>query len=164
MKVYLIRHGEVNPDGTIDPPLSERGHAQAKAVGRRCQEWGVQLLCVSTMLRAQQTADEIQAVSSIVPRLNLTGLEEVYLGDLDNLDCERVVDALSYIRAFTEAENFNCVAIIAHGGTIMMSLLHWLGLDLQVVRTVRFGFSNCGSTKVVLGGEVPLLIEWVNRG
>lgn len=160
MEVYLIRHGEVSPDGTANPPLSERGRTQARAVGEKCREWGVQLLCTSTMLRAKQTADEILATTSIVHLLSLAGLEEV---NITNPEWERVVDALTYIQTFAEARNFDCVAIVAHGGTIMMSLLHWLGLDPQVVNKVRFGFSHCGTTKVVLGGDIPLRIGWVNR-
>jgi len=161
VEIYLIRHGEINPDGTADSPLSELGHTQAKAVGRKCQKWGVQLLCVSTMLRAQQTADEIQAMLPTAPRIDLAGLEEV---NITNPEWERVVNALTHIQSFAEVENINRVAIIAHGGVIMVSLLHWLGLGPQVVNRVRFGFSNCGTTKVTLGGGFPFRVAWVNRG
>lgn len=160
MEIYLIRHGRIAPDGTANAPLSELGLTQARAVGRKCQQWGVQLLCVSTLVRAQQTADEIQAVTSITPRLDLAGLEEV---NITRPAWKRVVDTLKHIQAYAEAKNFNCVAIIAHGGTIMVSLLYWFGLGSQVVNALRFGFSNCGTTKIMLGGEVPVRVGWVNR-
>lgn len=159
LEIYLIRHGEIDPDGTANSPLSERGHAQAKAVGKKCRGWGVQLLCVSTMLRAQQTAEEILAMTSIKHLLHLAGLEEV---NITNPEWKRVVDALTYICTFAEARNLDRVAIVAHGGTIMASLLHWLGLGPQAVNSIRFGFSNCSTTKVVLGRGVPVRVEWVN--
>ena len=160
MEVYLIRHGEVDPDGTVNPPLSERGHLQARAVSKECKKWNVQLLCVSTMLRAQQTANEMAVT---VPRLNLVGLEEVNLSLYPNPGWEQVVTTLKYIRTFAEAKNFDRVAIVAHGGTIMFSLLYWLGLGPQAINEVRFGFSHCGTTKVVLNKKRPVRIEWINR-
>ena len=160
MEIYLIRHGEVDSDGTVNPPLSERGHLQARAVSKECEKWNVHLLCVSTMLRAQQTADEMAIT---IPRLNLVGLEEVNLSLYPNPGWEQVVDALMHIHTFAKTNNFDRVAIVAHGGTIMFSLLYWLGLDLQVVRKVRFGFSHCGTSKVVLNGKPSLRIQWINR-
>jgi len=126
------------------------------------------------MLRAQQTANVIQTVACVESRLDLMGLEEVNLNDPD---WKRIVDALKHIQTFAKDNGFDRIAVVAHGGTIMLSLLHWLGLGSQAVSRIRFGFSHCGTTKVVLNKEAPpqrilwtsefgptVTIEWVNRG
>ena len=71
MELMLVRHGEpawVSPDGKNrnDPPLTERGHQQAKLVGDRLADsedlpgrGDVDRVFVSPAVRAQQTAEPI---------------------------------------------------------------------------------------------------------
>lgn len=61
-KILLIRHGEStwNAEGRWqgqgDPPLSERGRAQAEALANEFATHGIEVLISSDLLRAQQTA------------------------------------------------------------------------------------------------------------
>ena len=70
--VYFIRHGQTDSnaaqryqDATTE--LSEKGKRQAEFVAKRCAELGAQCLFVSTMKRAQQTADAIARATLLVP-------------------------------------------------------------------------------------------------
>ena len=60
--IILVRHGEqIDAEhGVIDSPLSERGHAQAAAVGRRLSGAGVTKIWHSPLDRAWETAQDIQ--------------------------------------------------------------------------------------------------------
>lgn len=63
MELILIRHGQPDwsPGGrlTNDPELTDLGHAQAEAVGRR--DWGdIDELWVSPLVRARQTVAPIE--------------------------------------------------------------------------------------------------------
>lgn len=64
-RVYLARHCDVrNPQGILyghlpDFPLSERGVAQAHALGAHLARRGVRRVVTSPLLRAQQTAEII---------------------------------------------------------------------------------------------------------
>ena len=60
-RVVLIRHGEGlhnvrQSQGAIDPRLTPNGQGQAKAIGMRCAKEGFELLIVSPLSRAVETA------------------------------------------------------------------------------------------------------------
>jgi probable phosphoglycerate mutase len=66
MAIYLIRHGEtaLNHARVVqmpETPLSERGIAQARLLGRRLAEAGISHILVSDMARARMTAEPLQA-------------------------------------------------------------------------------------------------------
>jgi len=85
MRIFLVRHGESNAnvdwsentrnaDATIE--LTDKGHEQARAAGKFLSEWYAKYagrqypkirLWHSPYLRAQQTADEIEATALAVP-------------------------------------------------------------------------------------------------
>lgn len=59
MEAYLVRHGEVEVDAGFlrgDPPLSDAGRAQARALAARLRELRFDVCLVSPLLRAQETA------------------------------------------------------------------------------------------------------------
>jgi len=63
--IYFVRHGEAEGNVTkrfqsMETPLTEIGHQQAKIVAKRCKTLDAELLISSSMLRAKQTAEHIQ--------------------------------------------------------------------------------------------------------
>jgi broad specificity phosphatase PhoE len=64
MRLILVRHGrpdENDAGSPHDPPLSEDGRRQARAVARLLADEGVTRIVVSPMLRARQTAEPLAA-------------------------------------------------------------------------------------------------------
>ena len=96
MNLLLIRHGEtaLNVARILQPvatPLSERGLAQAAALGQRLKSAGVDAIVSSDLLRALQTAQAIGAACGL-PVLTTPLLHERNFGDLRG----QRYDALNY--------------------------------------------------------------------
>jgi len=187
MDIYLIRHGQVDYSRATDPyspELTPEGLAQAERVARQCQGWGVQFLCASTMIRAQQTADAIERSIPGVIRWDLEELEEMNVGDLE-LDpragpwvstwtpeqvsrgyartSARVMAALVRIQIYARAKGLERIALVTHGYVIKLVLLAWLGLDSRAASEVQIPIAYCGTCKIVLGYGDVVRIEWINR-
>lgn len=84
--LYLIRHGETagNAGGIVqfpDVPLNERGQEQARQLGRRLAEAGIELILSSDYRRARMTAEAVQAASGAELRFEPL-LRERHFGDL----------------------------------------------------------------------------------
>ncbi|MCP5026312.1 MAG: histidine phosphatase family protein [Actinomycetia bacterium] len=89
-EILLVRHGQsqaADPDrpfdlvdGHGDPPLSELGHQQAKAVGERLRHEPIGAVYHTKLQRTLQTATPLLGHSGHEPRLD-PGLHEVFLGD-----------------------------------------------------------------------------------
>lgn len=79
MKIYLIRHGESTGDiedrygGDYDDHLTERGRAQAEALGTSLLGKGIDQLFVSSRHRARETGEIVGQI---------LGLEPVTVADL----------------------------------------------------------------------------------
>jgi probable phosphoglycerate mutase len=94
-RVILVRHGEseANLVGSLHcrvpgPPLTELGHAQAKALVETLADEDVQVIYASTMTRAQQTAAPLAAALGLDVQIR-DGLRETDLGELhDRHDTE----------------------------------------------------------------------------
>mgnify|MGYP006281981059 CR=1 FL=1 len=74
-RIVLVRHGETlwNIEGRIqgyhsDSPLTENGHAQAKAVGERLAREGIDALYSSDLGRTRQTAEHIARATGLTLR------------------------------------------------------------------------------------------------
>jgi len=88
--LLLVRHGQSQAyvdgnlfdliDGQGDPPLSDDGQEQARRVGARLADLGIDAIYVSTMRRTAQTAAPLAAVLGLTPAVE-AGLREVHLGD-----------------------------------------------------------------------------------
>jgi probable phosphoglycerate mutase len=86
----LVRHGQSRAyvhgtlfdlvDGQGDPPLSAAGEQQARKVGGRLAERGVDAIYVSTMRRTAQTAAPLADELGLAPSVD-AGLREVHLGE-----------------------------------------------------------------------------------
>lgn len=164
----MIRHGlpekVVTEDGSpADPPLSERGHAQASSMAGWLAREGVDRLYASPLRRAHQTA---------LPLAELLGLEielepriaeydrdsDLYIpleelkrtdypawkafmeqGYPPGIDLEQfvrgVVDAME---AIIEANSGRSVAVVCHGGVINTWAAHVLGMDYKLFCDVHY--------------------------
>ena len=85
MSIYLIRHGETASNRARivqwpNTPLSQRGMAQARLLGRRLAKAGIQQIVSSDMDRAQMTAAAIADTTGIPLSLE-PELRERFFGD-----------------------------------------------------------------------------------
>jgi probable phosphoglycerate mutase len=85
LTLHLVRHGDTAQAaegyfaGDIDPPLTERGRAQAQAVARVAATLGLEEVYVSPKARARQTAEPILSACSL-PLVVDDGLREIAYG------------------------------------------------------------------------------------
>jgi 2,3-bisphosphoglycerate-dependent phosphoglycerate mutase len=86
-EVILVRHGSCDPpaaDGLIngrsDPPLNERGRAEAAAVGARLATEPVAAVRISHLRRTAETAAPLVAANGVEPVVD-EDLGEIYLGE-----------------------------------------------------------------------------------
>ncbi|NQT38382.1 MAG: histidine phosphatase family protein [Planctomycetes bacterium] len=160
MIVYLIRHGEstYNADGRIqgqsDPPLSELGLQQARAVAAAMTRMPIELVVASPLRRAMQTAELVAEPLGLPIRVD-DRLMEVHVGvfqdklraDLETLFPEELRRWLSgdpdFIIPGGESRrqlarrgraaiddlaglDHRQVAVVAHGGLLTAALKHLL--------------------------------------
>ncbi len=85
-EIFLLRHAHVDyGEGiaiTAQNPLTALGHHMAERLAMHCESLGLEILFVSTMPRAQQTADAISRRFPDLPRVDLADLEELSIKDL----------------------------------------------------------------------------------
>jgi probable phosphoglycerate mutase len=85
LTLHLVRHGDTLQAaegyfaGDIDPPLTDRGLAQAEAVGRVAAGLGLAAVYVSPKRRARQTAEPVLRASKLEPIVE-DGLREIAYG------------------------------------------------------------------------------------
>src|SRR5580704_17342468 len=85
LTLHLVRHGDTLQAaegyfaGDIDPPLTDRGRAQAQQVGRVAAGLGLSGIYVSPKLRARQTAEPVLAACKLEPVVE-DGLREIAYG------------------------------------------------------------------------------------
>jgi len=85
LTLHLVRHGDTLQAaegyfaGDIDPPLTDRGRAQAEAVGKVAAGLDLAALYVSPKLRARQTAEPILRACRLEPVVE-DGLREIAYG------------------------------------------------------------------------------------
>jgi probable phosphoglycerate mutase len=88
--LLLVRHGQSAParegeafplvDGQGDPPLTELGREQGRAVGRRLAAAGLAAVYVTTLRRTRETAQPLLDATGLEPRVE-PDLREVHLGE-----------------------------------------------------------------------------------
>ena len=181
MKLLLTRHGQTewNADrrfqGHTDVALSERGRAQAHALGRALRGRDVTAAYVSPMWRAVETA-EIALADAGIPYTPIEELRELSLGDWEGctvdeirrqdgdpyaawlrapLDCpppgaEPLPDVrdrvLGAVARIGAAHDTGEALIIAHGGVISVYACHVLGCSFNQLWRLRV--DNCSLTIV----------------
>ena len=94
-RLILVRHGESTWNrerriqGQLDPPLSEKGHEQARRVAGRLARGRIDALYTSDLLRASQTAAPIASALGVEAR-PMAGLREIFLGDWEGLHTDEL--------------------------------------------------------------------------
>jgi broad specificity phosphatase PhoE len=74
--IWLARHGETDANaegrvqGSLDPPLNERGREQARALAHEAAPLGIRALYTSQLLRARETAAIVGAALGLEPRVD----------------------------------------------------------------------------------------------
>lgn len=85
LTLHLVRHGETPQAaegylaGDIDPPLTQKGHAEAAATARVASRLGLSAIYSSPKLRARQTAEPILRACGLEPILD-DGLRGISYG------------------------------------------------------------------------------------
>jgi broad specificity phosphatase PhoE len=186
--LFLFRHSHVDyiPPAQITAhnPLTPLGHEMAARLAERCDDWDLQFLFNSTMLRARQTADAISACFPNLPRIEMPEFEETSITDLEGFPGElpvedltqwedahyayanehmwaRVECGLEKVRRIIEERGLERVAIVAHGGSINVVLRHFMGSELQRLRTCWFDL-DWTATSCLRYNETLRWVRWVN--
>ena len=158
MDFYLIRHADTDESQAIDPysvPLSAEGREQAQRLAGKAQEWGLQMLCVSTMLRSMDTAEPISEALPDLVRWDLEELEDLALDDLnyepgathrvstwtdEQLEhgyislWTRLVPAYQRIRLYAKKYGLERIGIVAGDRVLSLLIANWQGQDWRALQ------------------------------
>jgi broad specificity phosphatase PhoE len=174
--ILLARHGETDWNrenrfqGHADPPLNERGRAQAGALAERLTSEAVAAIYASPLRRARETAEIIGARIGLSVE-SVAALREVDVGSWSGLTRaeieqrfpdgyrrwlgygpgwddgetyeemgERVLGALGELAARHPAER---ILVVTHGGPIRAAHAHALGITHGEARRLRSVMGNC---------------------
>jgi broad specificity phosphatase PhoE len=178
-RLVVLRHGETehNADGRwqgqLDTSLSERGHAQARAVAQALVASRPTRVVASDLQRAARTA-QVVAQASAVPVTLDERLREIHVGAWAGLttqevkerypeDQDRLISGVDFARGghgesvadvadrVREALDDllaalgpdECVVIATHGVTGRVIVAELTGLDQHLAWTVLAGLGNC---------------------
>jgi broad specificity phosphatase PhoE len=174
-EIVVARHGETDWNaesrfqGHADPPLNDRGRAQARALAERLADAGVAAVYSSDLRRAAETAAVVAA------RLGLTvaqdsRLREIDVGEWSGLTVDEVADRfpegyrrhreggdgwengeshaalteriVGAVRRIAAAHADETVLLIAHGAALRALLADAEGVDLSDFRRTRPPIEN----------------------
>ena len=173
---------------TARNPLTPLGHRVAERLAERCDEWDLQHLYVSTMLRAQQTADAISCRFPDLCRTDMPEFEELSIRDLAGFPGDlpawdfvkwedahyahaneamwrRVIAGWDRVVQEAQAKEQERVAIVAHGGSLNVLMRHFLGESAVRLRSTWFELDWASSSCLRIAqedGRIPKWIRWVN--
>jgi probable phosphoglycerate mutase len=188
VKIYLLRHGQTVKANLKqpDPGLSDMGIRQAELLGQRLQSYSLEAIYSSDLERAQQTARIVDRHVRTGIMLK-SQLREIDMGEIPakgwqafpeyHAEWQKHETDLPYpngeagqdvqkraweIIEEIQARHTQAVAVVTHGGVIMVLLSACLGLGLEK----RFQFmpmANCSiSTLVYDTVNRRLKVEQVN--
>jgi len=190
--IFLFRHAHVDYEPpaqvTAHNPLTPLGCQMAARLAQRCDEWDLQYLFVSTMLRAHQTAEAISERFPDLPRLDMAEFEELSIDDLEGYpgrmppeDLRRWNDAhfdyagrrswgrvkAGWERALrvVEERSLERVAILSHEGPLNTMLRLFMGEDAHRPPSWRCAFGWTATSCLRYAPEdswVQRSIRWVN--
>jgi len=188
VQLYLVRHAEStwNAEGRVqgqaDPPLNERGLAQAARLAERFRGEPIDALYSSPLQRARQTAERIAEALALVSRMDdrlkehdvglFTGLvwREIVeqFPEFSRTWMERAMDmpggekqaafrarAAGVMQDITARHPAGKIVVVSHGGILGAYLARLLGLDPE--RRPPFRFDNASVSVVEIGGSLPAL-------
>lgn len=168
---------------SADPPLHVLGVEQAAQLATRLAGKTIHAVYSSQLARARQTAEPLAAARGL-PVVEFTDLEEVRLGDWGNGEFRRraaIADAewvawsrtgrwdgipggegddafrvrvSGVIEGLVPQHRGECIAVVAHGGSINAFVAHLLGVHRSLVFTVE----NTSITSVRIGVHGSTLV------
>ncbi|MDR0285475.1 MAG: histidine phosphatase family protein [Propionibacteriaceae bacterium] len=189
MRVIFIRHGRTQSNvghlldtGFPGAPLDETGEAQAAGLPGRLAGEPVEVVLTSDITRARQTAEPL-AKARGVPLVIDPGVREIYAGDWDmDADWEpyqRIIaswvtdptgslpggeDGVGFLHRFdaalAELADYDCVAVVSHGG----ALHTWLTIRAHMaVDITQTPLKN--TDIVIVEGSAPTwrVLNWAGR-
>lgn len=172
-KLFLIRHGETDYNRNhqmqgrgIDAPLNSTGFQQAEAVADYLENYQVDQVVSSSMLRARQTANTIAELQG-GDRISHGDLDEMNFGEFEGKYFHDIADQIEavhikwangdtsyripegespdevYERAGTRAMHYlhaftgDTIAFVIHGRVIRILLSVWSGLGLKNMHRIE---------------------------
>ncbi len=193
-RIYLARHGDAayfESDGTgasDDPPLTERGVAEAEALAAFLSNADLDLVISTGLRRTAQTAELALGVRTL-PIQVLPGLSEAKSGNFEDVETEEEMRVL-ITRAFDGAEapgarfltgetfsgvwdrataawvsllqrdDWQCALVCCHGVINRTILAHSLGTGPEVYRSIEQD-SGCVNVLDVEGAGSEARVECV---
>lgn len=161
MRLLLVRHGQTlsNVDRALDTkipgaPLTDEGHAQARAFAETTASTPVAAVYASTATRAQQTASPIAAAHGLHVRV-IDGVQEVFVGDLEGRNDEQAIH--EFYQVYTRWTEDDLDARMPGGES---------GLEIQkrfldAIGAIRDAHAEGTVVLVSHGGMIRLGAEWL---
>lgn len=176
LQLYLIRHGEsmgnIETDEDFDktnPPLTEHGKMQAKAVGERFAGLENYTLYSSPLDRAKETASCISDSMIIDAEFLEKGVRIIENGfeDFYESDAECYVRAKKVIEKIkTKHRNHENVIVVAHGMFLNQLIKAALDIPYDLMRlsvynasVTKINFCHDELTKLALQNDISHLTE-----
>ena len=158
MELVLIRHGlpvrvENSDGGPADPPLSQTGHSQARAVAEWLREEAFDRIYASPMKRALETAQPLAEAKGMevivrdgVAEFDADAPSYIPMEELKRIDYERWREfmrngyedeqlflqfagtAVAALEQIVEENRGARVAVVCHGGVINVWSAHVIGI------------------------------------
>lgn len=179
MRILLIRHGRQDSTlCNVDVPLAEAGRRQAELAGRRLSREKIDVIYSSQLIRAKETADIINRYVD-APRVVDERFQEANFGDLTGLSTEELKSrygAFLDVRAQMKEDlpypgggenghmvyersmaalrdlvkqDYECVAVVTHGGVLRALLTGLLTEDLAKWLTFGRQIENTSITELL---------------
>ena len=175
MDLSLIRHGRQRSRLChVNVDLSAEGRHQAALLGRRLSGWGIEALYSSSLIRAVQTAEEMNRILRLPHRI-CPELGEISFGEMEGLSDEEIAvrfrgfkerqaamtEDLPYpggecaadvirragpaLAKLTES-GYERIAVVTHGGVIRTMAAWYLGMPLEKWRLLGKDLENTSIT------------------
>ena len=169
LQLYLIRHGEsmgnIETDLPFDktnPPLTEHGKMQAKAVGERFKELKEFTLYSSPLDRAKETASHISEDMIIDYDLFENGVRATEIGFEDYYESaeecyERALKVIKKLKS--KHRNHENVIVVAHG--MFLNQLIKAALNIPC-GAMRLSVYNASVTKINFCDDAPVKLALQN--
>jgi len=192
-QLIIVRHGETEwniagiRQGHLDSKLTEKGIAQAKALGQRLGRECFSALYSSDLGRAVQTAKEIANVTGH-EILTDARLRERHLGIFQGLSAEEITAKypeerrlfrtqgpdyvipegesmrqqvernVAYLNGLARKHTGETIVVVTHGGVVSGFFRHTLSIALDAPR--RFEFVNAGLNVFIHEEQNWFLLTW----
>ena len=190
MRIVFIRHGQTKSNvghllDTAYPgaPLNEVGLAQAAGLPARLEGVPIEVVMTSDITRARQTGEPL-ARALRVPLITHPGVREIYAGDWEmDTDWRQYVAVIEawtedpsrslpggdsgekffarFDAAIAELADYQCAAVVSHGGALRCWLGRRCGIELDADRSWHLD-----NTDTVVVEGVPgdwTIINWAGR-